>query len=82
MTEEEYKRGTYVTSCVSCGGRIQVTNNISGRHECSKRHDGAQKAADTKAYDDVPTRRQLSLLSRLKLGFELLASTEDGDQLL
>ncbi len=81
MTEEEYKSGTYVTSCVSCGGRIQVTNNISGRHECSKRHDGAQKAADTKAYDDVPTRRAPSLLSRLQIGFGLLDAKEDDETL-
>lgn len=80
MTDEEHKSRNYVASCVSCGGPIQVTNGISGRHECSKRHDAAQKSADTKAYDDVPTRRNQSLLTRLKTGFEMLAEDDDGDE--
>jgi hypothetical protein len=79
MTDEEYKSGNYVTACVSCGGRIQVTNHIRGHHACPKRHDAAQKSADTKAYDDVPTRRNQSLLTRLSTGFKMLAEKEDDE---
>lgn len=77
MTDKEKNR-SYITACVSCGGPIQVTNGVSGRHECSKRHDAAQKAANTRAYDDVPTRRKQSLLTRLSTGFKMLAEKEDG----
>jgi hypothetical protein len=77
MTSEEHKSRNYVMSCVSCGGPIQVIDGISSRHNCSKRHNGAQKAADTRAYDDVPTRRNQTLFTRLKAGFEMLADEDE-----
>ena len=68
-------------SCVACGGYIPVRNNIPDKHECAKTHEAARKAADTRAYDDVPTRRNMSLADRLELGFELLSDDdiEDND---
>lgn len=79
MTDEDNSRN-YVASCVSCGGAIRVTNGVYGRHECSKRHDGAQKSADTRSYDDVPTRRNLTFGQRLAMGFELLADNDPKDE--
>lgn len=74
MSEE----GNYITSCVSCGEPIQVTNKIRGKHTCPPRHDAAQKSAHTRAYDDVPTRRQPSFGRRLVTGFEMLEEGEDA----
>lgn len=44
---------------------------------CPKRQEAAQKSANTRAYDDVPTRRNMSLGQRLALGFEMMS--DDGD---
>lgn len=78
------KEATY-DLCVSCGKEIPLVpgengkGKIRGKHTCSTRHDSAQKSAHTKAYDDVPTRRKQSLLTRLKTGFEMIAAEEDGE---
>lgn len=40
---------------------------------CPKRREAARKSADTRAYEDVPTRRNMTLEQRLALGFEMLA---------
>lgn len=69
----------YLDTCVSCGGAIPVKNKLRQKHECPKRHDAAQKSADTRAYDDIPTRRNKSLLTRLQMGFAFLASQEDRE---
>ena len=37
-----------------------------------RRREGARKAADTRAYDDVPTRRNMTFGQRLAMGFEML----------
>ena len=66
----------YITRCVSCGGLIEVKNNISGKHTCPARHDAAQKASDTRAYTDVPTRRTPTFGTRLAAGFEMLQDDE------
>lgn len=42
-----------------------------------KRSEAARKAANTRAYDSVPTRRDLSLGQRLELGFQM--RSDDGD---
>jgi hypothetical protein len=44
---------------------------------CPKRQESARKSANTRAYDDVPTRRNLSFAQRLELGFQML----DDDQM-
>lgn len=48
---------------------------------CPKRREAARKSADTRAYDDVPTRRNMSFDQRLALGFEMLDDDpyDDGD---
>jgi predicted RNA-binding Zn-ribbon protein involved in translation (DUF1610 family) len=69
----------YYESCVSCGKAIPVVNKMRSKHECPKRHDAAQKSADTRAYDDVPTRRKQSLLTRLAAGFKMIADDEDEE---
>lgn len=69
----------YFTSCVSCGRRIPVKNRVPLHHECSKSHEAALKAANTRAYDDVPTRRQQLLGNRLETGFEMLSDDDPKD---
>jgi len=46
---------------------------------CPKRSEAARKAANTRAYDDVPTRREMSLAQRLELGFEMLSDDDIKD---
>jgi hypothetical protein len=45
---------------------------------CPKRQEAARKSADTRAYDDVPTRRNMTFGQRLDLGFEMLADEANG----
>jgi hypothetical protein len=64
------------TTCVACGGIIYIKDKIRRKHVCSKTYDAAMKAANARAYDEVPTRRAMTFEQRLALGFELL--DEDG----
>ena len=43
---------------------------------CPKRSEAARKSADTRAYDDVPTRRNPTFGQRLSLGFDLLSDDD------
>lgn len=81
---EEYLRPD---TCISCGGQIPVKRvlvdgrecGIRCRHECPKAHEAALKSANTRAYDDVPTRRAQSELQRLNDGFKLFNACGDKD---
>lgn len=46
---------------------------------CPKKSESARKSADTKAYDDVPTRRDMTFTQRLALGFEMLDEDDHPD---
>jgi hypothetical protein len=78
MSDETDDKSDYITSCVSCGGPIQVSNKIRGRHTCPPRHEAALKAAHNRSYDDVPTRRTMTEGQRLSTGFDMLDEEDDG----
>lgn len=48
-------------------------------NRCPKRREAARKAADTRAYDDVPTRRNMTFRQRLSDGFEMLSDDPPDD---
>jgi len=65
------------TTCVACGGVIGIKNKLRCKHTCSKTYDAAMQAANTRAYDEVSTRRAMPLWERLDTGFELLEDDEE-----
>lgn len=69
----------YYETCAACGENIPVRNKVADKHQCSKKHEAARKAAHNRAYDDVPPRRNMSLYDRLELGFELLSDDDIED---
>ena len=46
---------------------------------CPKRRESARKSADTRAHDEVSTRRNLTFGQRLSLGFEMLDEDDPKD---
>lgn len=71
MSSEEVD---YVTTCVSCGGPIEVKNKLRSRHVCSEKRESARKSAHSRAYE-ATTRRE-TFGQRLSAGFEMLADDE------
>lgn len=66
------------TTCVACGGVIRIKNKLRCKHTCSKKHEAAMQAANTRAYDEVPTRRAMPLWERLLTGFDMLEDDEEA----
>jgi len=56
--------------CVSCGGKIETGPNGLPNHHCSNRHEGAKKAANTRA--ESPRSYTEVYHRRLADGFEML----------
>ena len=60
-----------LSRCVSCNQPIEYTGERgAAKHHCSRRHEGAKRAAVTRG--EQPLDREVSVWQRLRDGFEMM----------